>query len=247
MAHISLQDVTLDIPIFDASARRIVRLPRVRKAPGSDGITEQSGVLNIRALSEISLEVADGDRIGLIGHNGSGKTTLLRLLAGAYTATSGTVKVEGRVQSLLEPTLAANADATGIENIRLAAILNEWGEDRIEQFIEDVAEFTELGPYLSLPTRVYSAGMGARLAFAIATLFVPEVLLIDEGIGAGDAAFQEKAEERISRLVGDSRIMFVASHSASLLEGMCNKGVVMSNGAIDFTGSIDDALKYYVG
>ena len=138
-----------------------------------------------------------------------------------------------------------NTDATGYENIGLAANLYHWPKDALPQLVRDIEEFTELGEYLSLPTRIYSAGMQARLAFAIATSQSPDILLIDEGIGAGDTHFQEKAQERVQRFMGAARIVVLASHSIELCRRICTKAVLMSKGHGIFFGDIDEAFARY--
>jgi ABC-type polysaccharide/polyol phosphate transport system ATPase subunit len=175
----------------------------------------------------------------------AGKTTLLRLIAGIYPPSSGRVKVDGKVMALLGQNLAPNPDATGYENINLIANLYDWPKERVPEYIRDIEEFTELGEYLSLPARIYSAGMHARLAFAIATIQVPDVLLIDESIGAGDAHFQQKARARTEEFIRRAKIMLMASHSIDFCRAMCNKALLVANGRRVFFGDIEKGLSRY--
>ena len=199
----------------------------------------------IHALKNLSLELEEGDRVCLIGHNGAGKTTLLRLVAGIYPTSTGSVDVKGSAFTLLGGSIALNADATGYENIQLIANLYNWPRDKYQDLINDIEEFTELGVYLSLPTRIYSAGMQARLAFALATAQNPDILLIDEGIGAGDAHFQERARARVSQFVSRARILLLASHSKDLCRLMCTKALVLSKGESVFFGDVDEGFEFY--
>lgn len=246
MASVILKNVDVQIPIYDANSLRLIRLPMFKLARvGTQTVSHAGKVLLIHALNNLSLELADGDRIGLIGHNGAGKTTLLRLIAGIYPPTAGTVEVEGSIYALLGSSLIMNADATGYENIQLAADLYHWPKERRDEYVNDIEEFTELGEYLSLPTRVYSAGMQARLGFAIATSQTPDILLIDEGIGAGDAQFRDKAQKRIQRFVSNARIIVLASHSPELCRAICSKAILLAKGSEVFFGDIEEAFQRY--
>ena len=246
MTHVRLDRANVAIPVYDSHALRLIRLPSFRLAKvGTSTISPSGKVMLMHALKNLALDLAEGDRVCLIGHNGAGKTTLLRLIAGIYPPTSGTVDVGGEIFALLGASLALNSDATGYENINLIAKIHDWPKDRTADHVRDVEEFTELGEYLSLPTRVYSAGMQARLAFALATVRSPDILLIDEGIGAGDADFQERAKIRLTRFAGQARILLLASHSRELCRALCSKALLMSKGEIVFFGDIEEAFGRY--
>ncbi|MDB5552940.1 MAG: transporter related protein, partial [Rhizobium sp.] len=199
----------------------------------------------IHALTDIDIDLAEGDRVCLIGHNGAGKTTLLRLIAGIYPPSEGRVEVSGKVIAQLGTSMSLNVDATGYENVRLVAELYGWPKDKLDEIIRDVEEFTELGEYLSLPTRIYSAGMGARLAFALVTMQTPDILLIDEGIGAGDASFQQKAELRVKNFMNRAKIIVLASHTEALCRAICNKALLMENGRQVFFGDVNEGFDLY--
>ncbi|MBR0781115.1 ABC transporter ATP-binding protein [Bradyrhizobium iriomotense] len=246
MTYVRLKNVNVSIPIYDSHALRLIRLPSFSNVRvGSDTASRTNGVIVIHALKNLSLELEEGDRVCLIGHNGAGKTTLLRLVAGIYPTSTGSVDVKGSAFTLLSGSIALNADATGYENIRLIANLYNWPNDKYQGLVRDIEEFTELGVYLSLPTRIYSAGMQARLAFALATAQNPDILLIDEGIGAGDAHFQEKARERVNQFVSRARILMLASHSKELCRLMCTKALVLSKGESVFFGGVDEGFAFY--
>ncbi len=247
MAHVSLSDVSVRIPIYDASALRLLRMPSFGRAKvGTRTVSHSGATFIIHALSKLDLELREGDRVCVMGHNGAGKTTLLRVIAGIYPPSSGSISIDGKVMALLGGSLALNPDATGYENIRLIAGLYDWPKSKLPDYVRDIEEFTELGEYLSLPARVYSAGMLARLAFAMATTQAPDVLLIDEGIGAGDAQFQAKAEIRAKDFISRAKIMVLASHAVELGRAMCNKAVVLDHGSLLFAGDFSEALKRYV-
>jgi ABC-type polysaccharide/polyol phosphate transport system ATPase subunit len=246
MTHVHLKNVDVSIPIYDSHALRLIRLPSFSTARvGTNTATRDHSVIKIHALKNLSLDAEEGDRICLIGHNGAGKSTLLRVVAGIYPPSQGSVDVRGRKFALLGGSIAINSDATGYENIRLIANLYDWPEDKYQDMVRDIEEFTELGVYLSMPTRIYSAGMQARLSFALATAQNPDILLIDEGIGAGDAQFQKKARERIQQFVSRARILLLASHAVDLCRAMCSKALVLSKGENVFFGSVDDGFKVY--
>lgn len=246
MTYIRIKDANVEIPIYDSHGLRLIRLPSFRLAKvGTSTVSQSGNVMMMHALKNLSLELSEGDRVGLIGHNGAGKTTLLRLVAGIYPTTSGTVAVGGKVFALLGNSMALNSDATGYENIKLTANIYDWPRARMAEYIRDIEEFTELGEYLSLPTRVYSAGMQARLAFALATMQSPDILLIDENIGAGDAEFREKAQARVQQFVSRAKIILLASHSKELCRALCSKALLLSKGERVFFGEIEGAFERY--
>jgi ABC-2 type transport system ATP-binding protein/lipopolysaccharide transport system ATP-binding protein len=246
MTSIRIQNVSVQLPIYDSTTLRLIRMPTFGLANvGTRNVSQTSAAVIIHALTDINVEFNDGDRVCLIGHNGAGKTTLLRLIAGIYPPTAGRVEVTGKIIAQLGNSMSLNGDATGYENVRLVAELYGWPQENLQDFIRDVEEFTDLGEYLSLPTRVYSAGMAARLTFALVTMQAPDILLIDEGIGAGDAQFQKRAELRVKRFLGQAKIIVLASHSVELCRAICNKALLMANGRQEFFGDIDEGFDRY--
>ena len=245
MASVILRNACVEIPVYGVGNNSLKKT-LLRKAVG--GRFAQSGSsITVNALNDVNLELGDGDSIGLIGYNGSGKTTLLRVIAGVYPPTRGTVSVSGRISPMFDISLGMSADATGIENIRICGAL--WGltAQEIDNGIGDITDFTELGDYLRIPVRTYSAGMLLRLSFAIATLRQPEILLLDEVIGVGDASFMRKAQERLARIADRSRILVVSSHSDEIIRKLCRKVVWLNQGTVAMYGDVDAVLKaYYV-
>jgi ABC-type polysaccharide/polyol phosphate transport system ATPase subunit len=195
-------------------------------------------IVTVRAIDGLSLEINDGDRIGLVGHNGSGKTTLLRVLAGIYKPSGGAITIEGRVGTLLDPNAGMDPESTGIENIYLRGYMIGMSRREIAAKFDEIAEFTELGDFLELPMRTYSAGMFARLAFAVSTAAHNDILLIDEGLGAGDAAFQTKVRQRIESLFDRTPIVILVSHSEMTISKFCSRRVQLEHGALTSVGKV---------
>ena len=243
MVAIRVVDVSIDIPVYDIAGTSLRKLILGRTVGGrfSQGGTH----VIINALKNISFEAHDGDRIGLIGNNGSGKTTLLRALADVYPPTSGTIDVNGRVSTMFDATLGMYEDSTGFENVRVSGILWGLSHAEIQASMDDIIQFTELGDYLNLPLRTYSTGMKLRLAFAIATLRSPDILLLDEVIGVGDAGFYQKAYSRLQSLVSRSRILVVASHANTIIQQLCNKAIWLRNGELVAYGDVGAILEAY--
>jgi ABC-type polysaccharide/polyol phosphate transport system ATPase subunit len=245
MARIKMEDVSVRIPVFDTTALRLLRMPSFGRAKVGTRNVSHAGALIIHALSQVDLMLKEGDRVCIIGHNGAGKTTLLRVIAGIYPPSSGRIEIDGKLMAILGQNLAPNPDATGYETISLVANLYGWPADRVPEYTRDIEEFTELGEYLALPTRIYSSGMHARLAFAMATIQVPDVLLIDEGIGAADANFQAKARVRTQEFISQAKILIMASHALDFCRAMCNKALLLANGRPVFFGAVEEGLSRY--
>jgi ABC-2 type transport system ATP-binding protein/lipopolysaccharide transport system ATP-binding protein len=193
------------------------------------------------------MAIEHGERVGLVGHNGAGKTTLLRVIAGIYEPVTGTVAVEGRTVPLFDAGLGTDPESSGMDNIQLRGLFLGLSKAEMRRRTDEIAEFTGLGPFLDMPLRTYSTGMQARLAFAISTCIDPDVLLLDEGIGAGDAAFMAKASQRLDRLVQQTGILVLASHSEDLLRRLCSKAFLFEHGRVVAEGSVDEVLARYRG
>ncbi len=201
--------------------------------------------IEVRALEDLDLHLRDGDRLGVIGHNGAGKSTLLKLIAGIYPPTRGKRAVAGRISSLFDIALGFEMEANGWENISYRGYLQGETPRSLRSKVQQIAEFSELGDFLNMSVRYYSAGMLVRLAFAIATAIEPEILLIDEVLSVGDLAFQQKARQRMKEMMAQARLMVMVSHELPTLPAVCNKGAWMSHGRIVMTGPIDDVVAAY--
>lgn len=199
----------------------------------------------VEALRHISAEFRSGDRVALIGSNGAGKTTLLRVMAGIYEPVSGVVRSRGRISPMFDISLGIDNDMSGYENIRMRGLILGLASAEIEDRMAEIAAFTELGDYLNIPVRTYSSGMMARLTFAVATCFAPEILLMDEWIVAGDSSFLAKAQKRIESFVERASIMVLASHSEEICRIWCNKAIWMEMGEVKIFGAIDEVMSAY--
>jgi homopolymeric O-antigen transport system ATP-binding protein len=241
VSFLRLRNVSVEFPIYQGSSRSLKKVLLASTTRGNLG-RDGADRINVRALSDISLEIGDGNRVALIGLNGAGKTTLLKVLAGVYEPTRGIFHSSGRVSSLLDTNVGLNGDATGRENIILRGMYMGIHPRDMRAQAAAVAEFTELADYLDMPVRTYSAGMMIRLAFAISTCIPPDILIMDEWLSAGDAQFLEKAERRIAEFVRASSILVIASHSLELLERWCNRGVLLHQGRMLASGPIGEVL-----
>jgi ABC-2 type transport system ATP-binding protein/lipopolysaccharide transport system ATP-binding protein len=245
MAHIRLRNVNVDIPVYDARSRRLIsKEVLLRRIGGAMKVDSDSRVV-VSALHDITLDIEQGDRLGLVGHNGAGKTTLLRVLSGIYPPTDGTVESQGRVATMFNISLGMEMDATGYENIHMMGRLLGMENDEVAAAVPDIEDFTELGDYLSLPVRTYSSGMLMRLAFGIATARTADIVLIDEAMGAGDAVFYEKTQERLGLFLSKSSLLVLTTHSERLMRQFCTRAVMMHNGKIELVGDLDEVYAKY--
>ena len=181
-----------------------------------------SNQVSVTALHDLSINLKSGDRLGVMGPNGAGKSTLLRVIAGIYAPTSGSIEVKGRIASLIDISLGMELEASGFENIRMRGVMMGLSLKQIKSLEEEIAEFTELGPYLNMPIRSYSTGMHMRLGFAVSTAVPADILLMDEWLSVGDEAFKVKAEKRLEDYVNKSSILVLASHSKETIEKLTN-------------------------
>ncbi|WP_410653050.1 ABC transporter ATP-binding protein [Amycolatopsis sp. cmx-4-54] len=244
MVSIEVRGAYVDFPIFDAKTRSLKKqvLGKVGGKIGTD-----AKVPIIEALRDISLSLSEGDRVGLVGHNGAGKSTLLRLLSGIYEPTRGTTLVTGRIAPVFDLGVGLDPEVSGHENILIRGLFLGMSRKQMAKRVDDIAEFTELGDYLHLPLRTYSAGMRVRLALGVVTTIDPEILILDEGLGAIDAAFLAKARERLVDLARRSGVLVFASHSDELLRELCSTALWMDEGRIHARGSLDEVLATYHG
>jgi ABC-type polysaccharide/polyol phosphate transport system ATPase subunit len=229
-------EIDLDRVSLEFSVRRYKRLSLKEFLVRGMFSRAANPVIRVQALQDVTLHVGEGERVGIIGHNGAGKSTLLRLLAGIYPPTSGRRTVVGRVSSLFDITLGFESDASGWENIYYRSYLQGETPQSIKPKVAAIAEFTELGEFLDMPVRYYSAGMMIRLAFAIATAIEPEILIVDEVLSVGDLSFQQKAVQRIREMMAQARLMVIVSHDLESLQALCTRIVWMDHGRIRQVG-----------
>jgi len=246
MAFLRLRNLSVEFSIYQGGSRSLKKMLVATTTQGNLA-RDAADRINVRALDDVTLDIEDGDRVALIGPNGAGKTTLLRVLAGIYSPTRGESYSSGRISALLVVSLGLNPEATGRENIMLRGIYMNIHPREMRSRVAEIVEFTELGPYIDMPARTYSAGMLVRLGFAISTSMPAEILLMDEWLLAGDARFLDKAQRRMEQFVGSSSILVLASHSTDLLRKWCNRGIMLENGRLVAQGGVDDVIATYSG
>jgi ABC-type polysaccharide/polyol phosphate transport system ATPase subunit len=244
MSFVRLRNLSVEFPIYQGGSRSLKKLLVATTTQGNLA-RDATDRINVRALNDVTLDIENGDRVGLVGANGAGKTTLLRVLAGIYVPTRGQVFSSGKISALLDVSVGLNPDATGRENIILRGMYMNIHPREMRARMDEIAQFTELGAYLDMPARTYSAGMMVRLGFAVSTCIPPEILLMDEWLSAGDAHFLEKAQRRMEQFVGSSNILVLASHSPDLLRTWCNRGVLLQQGHVAAQGDIKDVIAAY--
>lgn len=245
MARIILEDVHVDFPLLQQDQRSLKRLISAPLKPARITLDPRERPI-LRALKGINLTLGEGDRIAVVGPNGAGKSTLLRVLAGIYPPTSGYALVEGRVGALLTVGLGMRDDVSGFDNIEFCLLLLGVPPGDIDQRREEIVAFTGLGEFIHLHVGAYSAGMRTKLAFAVATSINPEILILDEVFGTGDAAFVRKAEERMVDLIQRSRILVFASHASTLVERFCSKAIWVEGGVIKEFGEVKAVCDAYL-
>lgn len=231
MTCIVAREVVVEFPLY-TSIHRSLKAAVLNASTGGRVARDSGDRVTIRALDGASFEIREGDRVGLVGHNGSGKTTLLRALLGVYEPVSGVLDVQGRVASLIDLSLGLDQEGSGYENIMLRGVLAGLRLREIRAKIEEIAEFTELGDYLEMPVRTYSSGMLLRLAFAVCTSVEADILLMDEWLSVGDAEFSKKASLRLEKLVDQTPILVLASHSPDLIHKVCNRIFRLEHGSL---------------
>ena len=188
------------------------------------------------ALKDVSFELKKGDALGLIGLNGSGKSTMLKTIAGVLKPTKGNVKVNGSIAPLIELGAGFDMDLTAQENVYLNGALLGYSRKQMSEYYNDIVEFSELKDFMNVPVKNFSSGMVSRLAFAIATIGTPDILIVDEVLSVGDFRFQEKCERRIQKMMdSDTTILFV-SHNINQVEKLCNKIVWLEKGVVKAFG-----------
>jgi ABC-type polysaccharide/polyol phosphate transport system ATPase subunit len=244
MPSIVLDNLSIEIPVLTTRSQSL-RTVVMAKALAVGGTIIDSGtrITIVRALDQISFKLSDGDRLGLIGPNGAGKSTLIRVLADIYAPSTGTIERQGTLVPMFDIGIGFDQEATGYENIFLRGMMMGLTRREIADRTDEIAAFSELGEYLDLPLRTYSAGMTLRLMFSIATSVAGDIILMDEWISVGDDSFQGKAQKRMLDMTGKAGILVIASHDASILLQHCTLGMRLEKGRVVDFGPIADVLK----
>ncbi|MGY3444257.1 ABC transporter ATP-binding protein [Bradyrhizobium sp. USDA 4473] len=200
---------------------------------------------HVQALDQISFEVAEGERVGIIGRNGAGKTTLLSIIAGLTEPTSGSVEVDGDLHAMLTVGAVLREDMSGRDNIFLDAAVHGRSRQQIDQVADEIIAFAELGEFIDRPVRTYSSGMKARLAFSMGAFINPDILVIDETLSVGDAFFAAKATRRMQEVAASGRIVIVVSHGLGSIVEMCSRCLWLDGGRLVMDGSPQVVTKAY--
>lgn len=240
MANIEADRLSIEFPLYHVAARSLKKRLMARAAirlKQDDGRR-----IVVAALRDLSFRIRPGERVALVGGNGAGKTTLLRTLAGIYEPVSGRLAVEGSIGTLIDPGAGMDSEATGRENIILRGLFLGLSEAECVRIAEEAGQFSGLGEFLDVPIRTYSAGMGVRLSFSVATLMNPQILLMDEWFLAGDADFIQRATERLEQLVTGAEILVLATHDLGIVRKWCNRVMRMEGGRIVADGPVADVI-----
>jgi ABC-type polysaccharide/polyol phosphate transport system ATPase subunit len=208
-------------------------------------IIKESNSFRESALDNVSMTFYEGDSVGIVGRNGAGKSTLCRILSGVLRPTSGTFYSEFEISALLTLNSFFTAELSGFDNIYLSGALLGKSRNEIEDRIEEIIEFSELGASIEQPVETYSKGMASRLAFSIATSFRSDVLIIDEVLSVGDKYFRSKCLKRMEEIVSDARLIIIVSHSDADIRSMCNRAIFLDNGRVVLDGSVEGVLSRY--
>jgi ABC-type polysaccharide/polyol phosphate transport system ATPase subunit len=235
---IDLKSVDLSYPIYSTRAKSL-RNAIANIAVGGSLLKDGRDVVHVKALNQVSFTLNEGDRLGLVGHNGAGKSTLLKVLAGVYEPDRGLLQIRGRISSMIDISLGLDFDLTGRENIITMGRMRGFPVKEVLAKIPAIIDFSDLGQFIDLPIKTYSAGMTTRLVFAVATSLDPDILLMDEWIGAGDANFFQKAVDRMDEIVTRARVIVLASHNFELIRRVCNKLLVLDGGKQVYFGNTD--------
>ncbi|MEM8727768.1 MAG: ABC transporter ATP-binding protein [Chlamydiota bacterium] len=244
MVAIIFENLSIDFPVY-GTGKRLLKKELIRLATGGMIKSNEDKTMTVKALSNISLRIENGGRLGIIGKNGVGKTTLLRIIAKIYEPTAGSITVEGHVTPLLDMMVGFDDSSTGYEIIKIRGLIQGLSSKEINNKTDYIADYTELGDYLEMPIRTYSSGMKMRLAFGIAASSNPEILLLDEIFGVGDETFLVKAKKRMEEMIEESSIVVFTSHSLELIKRICSDVLWLDKGSIRFFGDVDEGLERY--
>lgn len=240
MSKIKLDDVSLVFKIQKGMRIKDIMIP------GSRNFSNMELDGDVHAIKHMTLEVHEGERLAIIGHNGAGKSTFLRMVSGIYQPTEGMLDVEGRISGLFEFSTGFEMEQNGWDNIYLRGLMLGEKPDEILMKMQEIAEFSELGEYLNIPVKYYSSGMLIRLAFSVSTAIEPDILLLDEALSAGDAAFIQKAQLRMSELMEKSKILVLVTHGMATAVELCNRCIWLNKGEIVMDGNPIEVTEVYM-
>ena len=238
MDAINLNQVTLDFPVKTGA--------KYLKEQITGRFRTEGRRTRLRALDNVNLNVKNGEILGIVGPNGAGKSTILRVMAGVYTPDAGTLTIRGRCVLLAGIGTGFQSSLTGRENIQLNGSIMGLSDNEVKEKMEDIINFSEISSFIDQPIRTYSMGMKARLGFAIAAHLEPEILLIDEVMAVGDAAFQKKCKDRIREMVSGDTTVVIVSHNMSTVKDFCDRAICINEGLIHSSGTgVSEAIAAY--
>jgi ABC-type polysaccharide/polyol phosphate transport system ATPase subunit len=240
---LELRDVWLRIPV-NTRETRTLKKALLRSLTGGALYQTRYGA-EIEALRGICCSIHHGERVALIGHNGAGKSTFLRLVSGIYVASSGFFKASCPVYPMIQKSFITSGELSGLQAVKAHYLLQHGNLRGFKEYLHEIVEFSELGDFIHLPMKGYSEGMAARLLFALLTSGSHDCLALDEGFGAGDARFFERAQTRLEQFIDTAGTLILASHSEDLLQRFCRRGLVFSQGQIVFDGPLTESLSFY--
>ena len=240
---IEVSDAWLKIPV---QSRELKTLKRFAAKKLTGGLIHGNGkTTEVEAIRGVSCTINHGERVALIGHNGAGKSTFLRLISGIYRPTAGSVRMHCSVYPMIDKSFLTGPELSGLQATKAHYLMMKGSLKGFQGFLEDVVEFSELSDFIHLPMKGYSEGMASRLLFTLLTSGSHECLALDEGFGAGDARFFDRAQKRLEKFIEDAGTLVLASHSDELLKKFCKRGLVFSQGKIVFDGLLNEALDFY--
>ena len=240
MSHIILKNVNL---YFKTKREKRIKDFLVK---GSNKFNKFSQEGIVHAIKNMNLEIKEGERVSIIGHNGAGKSTFLKMISGIYPPTNGILNVSGKISSMFELSTGFEMESSGWDNIYLRGLMLGETPSSIKEKMKEIAEFSELGEFLDMPVKYYSSGMFVRLAFSVSTAIKPDILLLDEIVAAGDAAFLKKAEKRMNEMIDVAKIMVLVTHSMKTAKDLTNRCLWFEKGKIVMDGKPKEVIKEYL-
>lgn len=243
MTAINIKNGNLEFPLI--GIKKNLKSNFTKTAAVGSQIDEKQKFLNVMALKNLNLEFNDGDKVGLLGHNGSGKSTLLKLIAGIYPLKTGSIDINGKIQTLLHPDAGLEPEENGLRNIKRLALLLNFDYQKVESNINSIIENSELGDYIHFPVKTYSDGMKLRLYFALITSYKSDIFLIDEFLSVGDENFHRFAKEKLNNIFDVAPIVLIASHNIPYVQELVNRVIVLNSGEVIFDGDTNDGISFY--
>lgn len=240
MSVIQLEDVNLIFKVWREKRIKDILIP------GSKRFNDFDSDGSVHAIRDMNLLIQEGERLAIIGHNGAGKSSFLKMVSGIYPPTSGKLIVDGRISSMFELSTGFEMEQSGWDNIYLRGLMLGETPDSIKQKMKEIADFSELGDFLNMPVKYYSSGMFVRLAFSVSTAIKPDILLLDEVVGAGDAGFIAKATQRMKEMMELSKIMVLVTHGMQSAIEMCTRCIWLERGNILMDGTPEEVTQAYV-